>query len=97
MYRVAGPRAPELLASCYKSCAALALANSLSKIAFPAISCGVYGYPLEEAADVAIASLSSACEAGDRHLSEVHFVLFGQESFDAWINGVAKAGLDAIP
>jgi O-acetyl-ADP-ribose deacetylase (regulator of RNase III) len=45
---------PELLASCYRSSLALALEKKLASIAFPCISTGVYGYPLESAARVAI-------------------------------------------
>ena len=45
---------PELLASCYRSALALAGTHRLQSIAFPAISCGVYGYPLEEAAGIAV-------------------------------------------
>lgn len=48
---------PELLARCYRSCIALAAEHDVRSIAFPAISCGVYGYPPEQAARVAIASL----------------------------------------
>lgn len=48
---------PELLACCYRSCIALAAEHDVRSIAFPAISCGVYGYPPEQAARVAIASL----------------------------------------
>src|SRR5436190_1419525 len=45
---------PELLASCYRRSLELALAHRLKSIAFPAISCGAYGYPLEEAIPIAI-------------------------------------------
>jgi len=45
---------PQLLASCYQSSLQLALDNGISSIAFPAISCGVYGYPLDEAVRIAI-------------------------------------------
>ena len=45
---------PELLASCYRESLKLAAAHSLKSIAFPAISCGVYGYPLEQAIKIAV-------------------------------------------
>ena len=45
---------PELLASCYRECLKLAAANGVRTLAFPAISCGVYGYPLEQAVRVAV-------------------------------------------
>ncbi|RJG10200.1 O-acetyl-ADP-ribose deacetylase [Pseudomonas cavernicola] len=47
----------ELLAACYRNSLALAEAEGLRSIAFPAISCGVYGYPLEQAAAIAVAEL----------------------------------------
>ncbi|QNP39795.1 O-acetyl-ADP-ribose deacetylase [Lysobacter solisilvae (ex Woo and Kim 2020)] len=47
-----------LLASCYRACLQLAAAHGLDSIAFPAISCGVFGYPLEQAARVAVAAAS---------------------------------------
>ena len=48
---------PELLASCYRRSLELALAHRLKSIAFPAISCGAYGYPLEEAIRIAIGTV----------------------------------------
>jgi O-acetyl-ADP-ribose deacetylase (regulator of RNase III) len=47
---------PELLASCYRRSLELALAHGITTLAFPSISTGIYGYPLEEAAKIAIAS-----------------------------------------
>lgn len=60
---------PELLAQCYRSCIVLADEHAIASIAFPAISCGVYGYPPEQAARVAIATLRKvAPEAMDVQL-----------------------------
>ncbi|WP_116473786.1 O-acetyl-ADP-ribose deacetylase [Zobellella maritima] len=50
---------PELLASCYQQSLALAEQQGLHSIAFPAISCGVYGYPLKQAAHIAVTSILS--------------------------------------
>ena len=49
---------PELLASCYRESLRLARENAICSVAFPAISCGVYGYPIEQAAAVAIAEIT---------------------------------------
>ena len=48
---------PELLGSCYRESLRLATENAVHSIAFPAISCGVYGYPLPEAVDIALAQM----------------------------------------
>ena len=56
MARVATTTRPELLANCYRNSIALAEQHHLESIAFPAISCGVYGYPIEPAASIAIES-----------------------------------------
>jgi O-acetyl-ADP-ribose deacetylase (regulator of RNase III) len=63
---------PALLASCYRACFALAKANGVKTLAFPAISCGVYGYPISEAARIAIRETRAALE----QLGEVRRVLF---------------------
>src|SRR5512143_2465648 len=54
VYRAEGKRAPAMLASCYRKSLEVAEANRLKSIAFPSISTGAYGYPLEEAAAVAL-------------------------------------------
>ena len=60
IWRGGGAGEPELLAACYRSCLALARAHGLRSLAFPAISTGVYGYPKERAAAVAVGELRAA-------------------------------------
>ena len=74
------PRDAELLASAYRSSLQLAAAHEIETIAFPAISCGVYGYPANEAAEIAVAVVREA----DWPLAEIRFVLFSQELLDVW-------------
>ncbi|MCI5212584.1 MAG: O-acetyl-ADP-ribose deacetylase, partial [Candidatus Electrothrix sp. ATG2] len=59
---------PALLASCYRSSLELAQQHSLRTIAFPAISCGIYGYPLQQAADIAIREITAFLNAHPGHL-----------------------------
>ncbi len=54
VWRGGGKGEPELLASCYRNSLALAEEQGFSSVAFPAISCGVYGYPVEKAARIAV-------------------------------------------
>ena len=54
---------PALLASCYRRCIEVAAANGIATLAFPAISTGVYGYPVESAAQLAIATVRSSLQA----------------------------------
>lgn len=71
---------PDALASCYRNSLALANAHALRSIAFPAISSGVYGYPSEAAARVAIASVRSATEAASS-LSTIVFCCYSASDF----------------
>jgi len=66
-----------LLASCYRESLQLAAKQSLRSIAFPAISCGVYGYPWEEAANIAVRECTTALATGDQ-FDEVLLVSFDQ-------------------
>ena len=74
---------PELLASCYHRSLQLAAAHGVRTIAFPAISCGVYGYPVDEATRIAVRETAAFLE---RHpLPErVLFVCFGDEVYRAY-------------
>lgn len=66
---------PELLAACYGNVFRLMQENALRSVAFPAISCGVYGYPREEAAKIAVAQCRAALAANDM-LEEIFLVAF---------------------
>jgi len=67
---------PELLASCYRRSLALALVHNLRTIAFPAISCGVYGYPMELAASIAVRECRRFA-ADHAAVDQITFALFG--------------------
>ena len=69
----------ELLASCYRRCFALARENNLGSIAFPAISTGVYGFPKEKAAMIAVAQTQKALAENEK-LEKVLFVCFNPEA-----------------
>jgi O-acetyl-ADP-ribose deacetylase (regulator of RNase III) len=66
---------PELLASCYRKSLQLAQQNGLKSIAFPAISCGVYGYPIELAAQIAVREVRAFLES-NQGIERVVFALF---------------------
>lgn len=76
--READPAA--LLASAHRSCLELAEQHGLETLAFPAISCGVYGFPIQEAAPIAV----GVCRERPWALKEVVFVLFDDETRAAW-------------
>jgi O-acetyl-ADP-ribose deacetylase (regulator of RNase III) len=74
---------PETLADCYLNSLQLAVENGIKTIAFPAISCGAYGYPVEEAAQIAAKTTREFLANADR-LEKVIFVLWGEEIYDAY-------------
>lgn len=67
---------PALLAACYRNSLALAARQGVASIAFPAISCGVYGYPLEAACALAVTTLRHWLSGCDHPLLEVRLVAF---------------------
>lgn len=76
---------PELLASCYRHCFRLAHDHGLRSLAFPAISTGVYGYPLAAAGRIALAETGAAL-ARHPELERVVFALFSAEALDVYRN-----------
>ena len=87
-----GGNEAELLASCYRKCILLAEENGLKSIAFPAISCGIYGYPINQAATIAIeATLKTLhqCE----NVEEVIFACFSDDIEAALIQVAAHHAL----
>ncbi len=74
----------ELLAMAYKSCMKRARELKIKSMAFPAVSAGAYGFPLEEAASIAIGTVASELEKDSGDLSTVRFVLFNQDTYSAF-------------
>jgi O-acetyl-ADP-ribose deacetylase len=74
---------PELLASCYRSSFALAREHGIRTIAFPAISCGIYGYPIPQATEIAVYETLAALDSNVA-IQQVTFACFGDEVFDAY-------------
>ena len=79
-----GDESAAALEQAYRSSLALAAEHELDSVAFPAISCGVYGYPLADAARIAL----KACRehaAGATHPTSIRFALFGREAHAVWL------------
>jgi len=83
VYRDGRHGEPELLASCYRKCLEMAEERAAETVSFPAISTGVYGYPLEEAAAIAIREVKAHLEKPEGKVREVVFVLFGRQAYEA--------------
>jgi O-acetyl-ADP-ribose deacetylase (regulator of RNase III) len=82
---------PELLSSAYRESLKLAAENNLSSLAFPSISTGVYGYPVNEAARVAINTVITFLSRGTTSIKEVAFVLFDARTFAAYSLALREA------
>lgn len=78
-----------LLESCYWWSLRLAAENDVSTIAFPAISCGIYGYPVEQAAAIAVASVADFLATSDKP-GKVCLVCFGTRVLDAYRSALAE-------
>ncbi len=81
-----GPQSAPLLTSAYRSSLALAKEHDLATVAFPAISCGVYGYPLEAAAAIALRT----CRDLAGGLRQIQFALFGDDTWQAFLTAASS-------
>jgi O-acetyl-ADP-ribose deacetylase (regulator of RNase III) len=73
----------ETLANCYRNSLHLAVENGIRTIAFPAISCGAYGYPIPEAAQIAVETARDFL-ASENKIDKVIFVLWGEDIYGAY-------------
>jgi O-acetyl-ADP-ribose deacetylase (regulator of RNase III) len=83
---------PQTLASCYATCMELADELHVARITFPAISTGVYGYPIRDAAKVALAEVMRRLDGHETTVQVATFVLFGQEAYDAFAEVLKELG-----
>jgi O-acetyl-ADP-ribose deacetylase (regulator of RNase III) len=83
----------ETLARTYRRCFALALEHGIRTIAFPAISCGVYSYPVAEAAKIAVDESAAALDRSA--VDKVIFALFTAEIFDVFDQALRNASVAA--
>lgn len=84
VYGRGGPAKAEQLARCYRNALALAAAHGLATVAFPAISTGVYGYPLDEAAAVSSGAILQALRSNPA-ITEVRLVFFAADDAEAFL------------
>jgi O-acetyl-ADP-ribose deacetylase len=82
---------PALLASCYRNAFALAHEQGLKSIAFPAISAGVYGYPMAGVCEVALTEAAAALVKYPE-LERVVFILFNEEARELWAAALRETG-----
>ena len=80
------PRDAELLRSCYTRCMELCREHGVRTIAFPSISTGVYGYPIREAASIALQAIQEFAETFPNIVDRVTFVLFGEKNYEAFVD-----------
>lgn len=81
---------PDLLAQCYRSCFALARRHGLRTLAFPAISCGIYGFPIDLAAVIAVRETTAAL-VQDEAVGQVTFACFDDAVHDAYRKAISAA------
>lgn len=89
VYGESNGREKELLTACYRNSLFLAVCAGARSIAFPAISCGVYSYPIKEAAEVSVQAVHQILQAG-APIERVVLTAFDDETFLAWQNAVSE-------
>ncbi len=89
VYRDGRDGEPGLLASCYRTCLALAEQHGIKTIAFPSISTGAYGYPVRDAAQIALAEATRHLRLEKSAISKVVFVLFSEADYRVYTSTLA--------
>jgi O-acetyl-ADP-ribose deacetylase (regulator of RNase III) len=87
VYRGGGHGEAELLASCYRTCLRMAEERGAVSISFPSISTGAYGYPMAEAARIALDAVNAHLANSETTLKEIVFVLFGEAAYAVYSAG----------
>ena len=90
IYRGGNSDEPQLLANAYKNSMKLAMENKIRTIAFPSISTGVYSYPLEEAAEIAVKTVNDFYLEHQNEFDCIRFVLFDARTKQAYDNAINK-------
>lgn len=93
VYRDGTRGEPDRLASCYRTSLDLAQAQGAETVSFPSISTGVYGYPIAEAAEVAVRTVVDRLQQPDCTIKRVIFVLFGTPAHGAHLRAAEQANL----
>jgi O-acetyl-ADP-ribose deacetylase (regulator of RNase III) len=86
VYRDGKHGEPAKLASCYATSLRLAQEHGARTVSFPSISTGVYGYPMEEAARIAVETVAERLQQSDCAIERVTFVLFGKAAYDTHLD-----------
>lgn len=94
VYDAANPRTPHLLASAYQHSLELAVAHRLRSIAFPSISTGTYGYPVQTAAAIALATGIQFINTHAGALDLIRWVLFDQRTYAAYAATLAAIAVE---
>ena len=79
------PQDSRLLTNCYENSLQLAVENKVASIAFPAISCGVYGYPIEDACKIAVDTTYEFLKS-NKSVNKVIFILFSDQDLQVYQN-----------
>lgn len=87
VWRGGNNKEDQLLAQCYRSCLSLTAQYQIQTIAFPAISTGIYGFPVERAAKIAINEVQAFLD-GDRSLAQAIFVCFSENAIAHYLNAL---------
>lgn len=80
---------PDLLASCYQECLKLASEKDVNSVAFPSISTGVYGYPTDKAAKVALQTIRDLTESDTKVPTNIQFVLFDDATYNCYVDALS--------